>query len=378
MPEAGSTDPAGVGLYPRGRMQSQAVPTAAEEACEGSGEICLRVYDVVDVGWIARFVDSLVGDLVVIALIVLGGWLLRRIAFAAIGHLQRRIKKVSTAAEYRDPARGGDLLPGEAVARSAATRIARLGLRQERAVQRSNTIAMLLRALVTAAIVTMGVLMILEEVGLDPTALLAGAGVAGIALGFGAQSIVRDLLTGMFMLAEDQFGVGDIVDVGEASGVVEGVTLRSTRIRDVNGTLWHVPNGEIKRVGNQSQLWARTILDVRVAYDTDLDEAIALIEDVATRLYEEHVPGAAIIEPPEVWGVEEFGADFVAVRLAVKTEPAEQFTTARLLRARLKRAFDESGIVIPFPQRTVWMRPVGGEPPPVDAEAAPVGDRPAD
>jgi small conductance mechanosensitive channel len=356
-------------------MQGQAEPTAAEQACEGYGEVCRWVFDVVDVGWVARFVDRLVGDLVVIALIILGGWLLRRIAFAAIGHLQRRIQAVSTAAEYRDPALGGDVLPRESAARAAALRISRLGLSQERAVQRSNTIAMLLRALVTAAIVTMGVMMILEEVGLDPTALIAGAGVVGIALGFGAQSIVRDLLTGLFMLAEDQFGVGDIVDVGEASGVVEGVTLRSTRIRDVNGTLWHVPNGEITRVGNQSQLWARTILDVRVAYDTDLDEAIALIEEVANRLYDEDVPGATIIERPEVWGVEEFGPDFVSVRLAVKTMPAEQFSTARLLRARLKRAFDERGIVIPLPQRTVWMRPMEGDDAPNPA-AAPPGDRP--
>jgi small conductance mechanosensitive channel len=158
----------------------------------------------------------------------------------------------------------------------------------------------------------------------------------------------------MFMLVEDQFGVGDVIDVGEATGVVETVGLRITRLRDVQGTLWHVPNGEIRRVGNLSQLWARTILDVSIARNTDLTHAMEVIRSAAHDLYTTG-EGATILEEPEVWGVEEIGPDSISIRLAVKTEPSQQFKVARMLRARLKEAFDENGIEIPFPQRTIWV-----------------------
>jgi len=226
---------------------------------------------------------------------------------------------------------------------------------RERRRQRAESLGSVLKGFSTIAIFSVAVLMILGEFNISLAPLLAGAGIAGVALGFGAQTIVKDLLSGMFMLVEDQFGVGDVVDVGEASGVVETVGLRITRLRDVEGTLWHVPNGEIRRVGNQSQLWARTILDVSVAYDTDLDHAIEVIRSAAHDLYATHDDGATILEEPEVWGVENFGPDSISIRLAVKTEPSEQWKVARVLRARLKTAFDEHGIEIPFPQRTIWV-----------------------
>ncbi len=126
----------------------------------------------------------------------------------------------------------------------------------------------------------------------------------------------------------------------------------------MNGTLWHVPNGEIRRVANKSQQWARAVLDVDVAYDTDINFAMNVIKGVADELWEEALPHATVLEEPQIFGVQNFGPDAVTIRLGVKTEPAEQFATARELRARLKYAFDEAGIEIPFPQRTVWMHQV--------------------
>ncbi len=207
------------------------------------------------------------------------------------------------------------------------------------------------------------------EVNLGP--ILAGAGIAGVALGFGAQSLVRDFLTGIFIVIEDQYGVGDVVDVGEASGTVEEVTLGVTRIRGLDGTVWHVPNGEIKRSGNKSQYWARVILDVPVAYDADIAAASALIKQVADCVWR----GAKkdfVLPEPEVWGVEDFGADSIAIRLAVKTLPGSQWAVARELRAQLKEAFDREGFEIPFPQRTVWLREARGP------DERPIGDLASD
>jgi small conductance mechanosensitive channel len=163
----------------------------------------------------------------------------------------------------------------------------------------------------------------------------------------------------MFMLIEDQYGVGDVIDVGEATGTVESITLRTTRLRAVDGTVWHVPNGEIKRVGNKSQQWARALLDVDVAYGSDVEHAKQVIKEVADGVWRDEEFGTSVLEEPEVWGIEAFGADGIAIRLVVKTQPSEQWRVMRELRARLKDAFDREGIEIPFPQRTVWMRQDG-------------------
>ena len=163
---------------------------------------------------------------------------------------------------------------------------------------------------------------ILGELGVNLGPLIAGAGIAGVALGFGAQSLVKDFLSGIFMLVEDQYGVGDVIDVGEATGTVEAVTLRTTRIRDVEGTVWHVPNGEIDRVGNKSQQWARALLDVEVAYGTDIDEAQRVIKSVADGVAQD--PEWSRPHPRGARGVGRrgAGADGIAIRLVVKTRPA--------------------------------------------------------
>ena len=158
------------------------------------------------------------------------------------------------------------------------------------------------------------------------------------------------------MLIEDQYGVGDVIDVGDAAGVVEAVNLRTTQIRDVHGTLWHVPNGEIRRVANKSQEWARTVLDIEVAYDTDIAKAMEVIKRVADEVWEEAPENATILEEPEIWGVEMFGESSIAIRLVCKVEPGEQWATSRLIRGRVKDAFEREGIEIPFPQRVIWTR----------------------
>ena len=225
-----------------------------------------------------------------------------------------------------------------------------------RRAQRAETIGALLRSVSGAAIWSLATLMAMAELGLNLGPLIAGAGILGIALGFGAQHLVRDFVSGVFMLAEDQYGVGDVIDAGPATGRVEGVSLRTTRLRDIDGTVWHMPNGEITRVGNKSQQWARAVLDVEVAYDTDIPRATGVIQETADRMWNDEACAGLMIEEPEVWGVENLGADGIAIRLVVKTAPDEQLGVARALRARIKHAFDEAGIEIPFPQRTVWHR----------------------
>src|SRR4029453_1631600 len=193
------------------------------------------------------------------------------------------------------------------------------------------------------AIWTLAGLMALGTIGLDLGPLIAGAGIVGVAVGFGSQNLVRDFISRIFILMEDQCGVGDVVAAGPATGTVEGVGLRTTRLRDVSGTLWHIPNGEIRRVGNRSQGWARALVDVEVAYSTDLEAATRTIERVAHELHVDEKGAPRLLGPPEVWGVEELGPDGIRVRLVAKTRPLEQWNVARELRARLKAALAEPG-----------------------------------
>ena len=210
----------------------------------------------------------------------------------------------------------------------------------DRTVTRQNTLGVVMRSTVTIVVYTVAFLLVMSEVDIDLGPLVASAGIAGVAIGFGAQSLVKDFLSGFFMLVEDQFGVGDVVDVGDAIGTVEAFNLRTTEIRDVNGTLWHVPNGEIRRVANKSQDWARAVIDVEVAYDTDINLAMKVIKEAADSVWEARLPHATIVEEPEIWGVENFGENAIAIRLVVKVEPGEQWSTAREVRRRLKLAFD--------------------------------------
>ncbi len=209
---------------------------------------------------------------------------------------------------------------------------------------RAETIGAVLRSVASVLIWGTALVMVLDELGVNLAAIGLGASILGVAIGFGSQALVRDFLSGIFMLVEDQYGVGDVIDTGEATGTVEGVSLRTTRLRDAEGTVWHVPNGEIRRVGNKSQQWSRVILDVAVAYNTDLEQASAVISGVANAVAADPQLGSVITAEPELWGVEQVESDHVLIRLAVRTIPLEQWRVARALRARLKEALDEAGI----------------------------------
>jgi small conductance mechanosensitive channel len=239
---------------------------------------------------------------------------------------------------------------------------------------RIDTMVSVLSSLATVAVWAVAAATVLSQFDVNLAPLFAGAGVVGIALGFGAQSVVADFLSGFFMLFEDQYGIGDVVDLGDASGTVEKFSLRTTTIRDVNGVVWHIPNSEIRRVGNKSQLWSRAVLDIDVAYDTDIRRAEGIIQRVADDLWHDSdYTDGGIMEAPQVWGVERLGADGVSIRLVVKTDPADQWTVGRELRLRIKEALDEAGIEIPFPQRTIWLR---HDEAPTDADRAEVPTAP--
>jgi small conductance mechanosensitive channel len=177
--------------------------------------------------------------------------------------------------------------------------------------------------------------------------LLASAGVVGIALGFGAQNLVRDYLSGIFMLLEDQYGVGDSVKLGEASGTVETVTLRITRLRDVHGTVWHVRNGAIEQVGNESQGWARAVVDYPVPYTADLATIRAIVSEAAEAMGNEPEWRAVMLGPPEVWGAQAITRDMVTMRIVVKTSPLKQWAVQREMLARIHAALNAAGIDFP-------------------------------
>ena len=215
--------------------------------------------------------------------------------------------------------------------------------------------ASVLKSLTTWAIIVIVVLTVLDALGIPTAPLLASAGIVGVAVGFGAQSLVRDVISGVFMISEDQYGVGDVVDLGDASGVVEAVGLRITRVRDVDGTVWYIRNGEVLRVGNRSQGWARAVLDVGIAYGEDVTRAENLLLDVAKELKDDAQFGALVLEEPEMWGVESVSADGVVLRLVVKTQPLQQWAVARELRRRIKERFDVEGVRVAHPQSAVWV-----------------------
>ncbi|HLN79209.1 MAG TPA: mechanosensitive ion channel family protein [Nocardioidaceae bacterium] len=225
-----------------------------------------------------------------------------------------------------------------------------------RRAQRTKAMGSLLKSIVTGVIVTMVTMMVIAELGYDVGPLIASAGILGLALGFGAQSLVKDFLAGIFMIFEDQYGVGDVIDAEFASGTVEAVSLRVTRIRDVDGTVWYVRNGEILRIGNMSQNWARTVLDIRVAYSEDLYRVQGLLKEIAHDLWDDDDYKGKIIEEPEVWGVQSLDPEYVTVRVTLKTAPLEQWDVAREMRERIKARFDYERIEMPLPQRVVWHR----------------------
>ncbi|MFE0678057.1 mechanosensitive ion channel family protein [Streptomyces sp. NPDC058867] len=300
--------------------------------------------------WLTGNADTLIGVPLRIALIVVIAALVRLVAKRAITRIVRRIlEPADPEAAPRRGTRGPLVLQRDS------------GRAGERRQQRARTIGSVLSSIVTIVIAVMGVAMILDQIGIALGPLLASAGVVGLAIGFGAQSLVADYLSGMLIMVEDQYGVGDSVDLGEAVGEVEHVGLRLTQVRDLNGGLWHIRNGEILRVRNDSQEWARAVLDVSVAYDSHLDVVYQVLEEVGRSMREDPAFTDTLLEDPAVWGVQSLDADGVVVRVAVKTVPLKQWAVTRELRHRVKDAFDAAGIEMPFPQRAVWLREEDGK-----------------
>lgn len=329
--------------------------TTTPPECAQEDWLCQTVSDATGNDWLAAAADWLVAKPAVILFILVVAWIARWLVYKVVARVVRR------AATGVVPVGQGTLAEADESAQLTA-RVAR-----ERRKQRAETLGQVLRSVASFAIFAIAGVMVLSEFDVNVGPLIAGAGIVGVALGFGAQSLVSDFLSGLFMLFEDQYGVGDVVDVGDATGTVEAVTLRVTRLRDVNGTVWYVRNGEIMRVGNMSQNWARAVLDIKVGYGEDLARVRRVLADLFHHLWLDREFRELVMEEPEVWGVERIDPDAVIVRVALKTVPLEQWAVARDLRQKISERFRAEGIEMPLPQRVVWHRdapdgPQGGGP----------------
>ena len=231
-------------------------------------------------------------------------------------------------------------------------------LLNERTEQRSEAIGGLLTSVISIVIWSIALLMILPLLGINVAPILASAGVLGVALGFGAQTLVRDYLAGIFIIIEDQYGVGDVVDVGPVIGTVEQVSLRFTRLRDASGVVWYVQNGEILRVANRSQGWTMAIVDIPVGYNEDLDRVRNLVESVAEDMDSDPKYDEMLLSTPMYAGVESVSGEAVFVRITAKCVPERQVPLARELRERMKLAFDRAGVKVPVVARPLY--PTGG------------------
>jgi small-conductance mechanosensitive channel len=218
------------------------------------------------------------------------------------------------------------------------------GLVDERRKQRVRALGSILINASSVIIFSIAGVVVLGDLGINLAPLLASAGVVGIAVGFGAQNLVRDYLSGIFMMVEDQYGVGDVITIGDATGSVENVTLRITRMRDVNGIVWHIRNGAIEQVGNESQGWARAVIDYPVPREPDLATIRSVLAEAVQVLWDDPVWRAVMLEPPEIWGAQEISSTEVTMRIVVKTAPLRQWGVEREIRARAKAALDAAGI----------------------------------
>jgi small conductance mechanosensitive channel len=218
----------------------------------------------------------------------------------------------------------------------------------ERRQQRARTIASVMKSVVSFAVYGLAFMLILGEIGINLGPIIASAGIVGVALGFGAQNLVKDFLSGVFMMLEDQYGVGDIVDVGPATGTIESVGLRVTTLRDMNGTVWYVRNGEILRVGNSSQGFAVAVVDVPLGYGADIEAASEVVSRIATEAATTEPLSEDVLEPPEVLGVDKVTPESITLRLTVKVRAGRQWAVQRALRARIIPGLEEAGVEPPL------------------------------
>ncbi len=313
------------------------VPATLESACSRNpGIACRLVWDISHDANAARLVATYLADPLkaalriafVLALAIFARWLAHRF----IDRLTGRGR--------------GSLVPRRLRAKAAAVLEASPVGFSERRRQRAHALGSILRSIASVVILGIAALTILGDLGLNLAPLLASAGVAGVAIGFGAQNVVKDFLSGIFMLLEDQYGVGDVIDAAVATGTVEAVGLRVTRIRDINGVVWHIRNGTIDRIGNQSQGWSRAVVDLPIGYGQDISRARETMKQAAVKMSTEPTWRDTILEEPEVWGAQELLSNAVVMRIVVKTVPLKQWRVARELRERLLAALDDQGLAV--------------------------------
>ena len=228
--------------------------------------------------------------------------------------------------------------------------------------KRAETLTNVMRNIIAIVVWAIVGMMILKQLGVDIGPILAGAGVIGLAVGFGAQTLVKDFLSGMFILMENQFRVGDVVSAAGVAGLVEAISLRTTVLRDLEGKVHIIPNGEIKVVTNMTKEWSRFMIDVGVAYKEDVDHVMEVLKEVGETMTSDEQFGQLILEPLSILGVDSFGDSSVNIRVMFTTRPLQQWTIGREFRRRIKNTFDEKGIEIPFPHTTLYL----GEGSPMD------------
>ena len=316
-----------------------------EPDCLSTDRLCRWVWDATGRRWLAEGSEVALVPLrilLIVALALVARWLLRR----AIDRMVRGAANDLPAI----------LRPLPEALRSTVQEVA--SVRPARSRQRAESVGSVLRGFVTIVVLSIAVLLVLSEFSINLAPLLAGAGIVGVALGFGAQSLVKDLLAGLFMLLEDQYGVGDVVDVGEASGVVEAVGLRITTLRDLQGVFWYVPNGEIRRVGNRSQGSAVVVVDMPIGF-APMAEASEALRRGAQKLAEDPDLAENLVEPPELLGIDKVTVEGAVVRTIVKTTPDSQWHIARELRRRQTEALEEAGLASKILAARVYPRDAG-------------------
>jgi small conductance mechanosensitive channel len=318
----------------------EGVQNALRDACDGDngGFLCDTVLHVTHSEYLASGAEVFLGTPLRILLILV-------VAFVARSLVHRFIRRTTSRIAAGGGSRFGRVTRANALFGDSPAML-------ERRRQRAETVGSLMRSVTSIGVFGIAFLTILGELGIDLAPIVASAGVVGIAVGFGAQNLVRDFLSGMFMLLEDQYGVGDVIDAGEASGVVEAVTFRVTRLRDVEGTVWYVRNGEIVRIGNRSQGWAQAVLDVPLNYETEVSRAKDILAATVEAMWKDEEWAPLIIEEPEVWGVETMTEAGYTVRVVVKTQPLKQWRVSRELRQRIRERFAAEGIQLGSLQRS--------------------------
>ncbi|MQA08842.1 MAG: mechanosensitive ion channel [Pseudonocardiaceae bacterium] len=306
------------------------------ECVNESGSWCDQIYRLTNNSWLAASADWLIAKplsiLLILVIAIVVRWLARRMIDRFMnGEPRKKTKKRALLRPLRERAPVGLGAPNS-----------------ERRRQRARTIGSVLKSITSFVVFGLAFVLALGELGIQLGPIIASAGIVGVALGFGAQNLVKDFLSGIFMMLEDQYGVGDFIDVGEASGTVEAIGLRVTTLRDLGGTVWYVRNGEVLRVGNSSQGFAVAVVDVPVSYEADVERATRLLGSVAADATRDEQLAQHVLEPPEVLGVEEVSAESIMLRLTVKVRPGQQWAVQRALRARIMTALEDADFEPPM------------------------------